>query len=56
MKQNAIEHDEQIIRQHVELYGNDYSIDLGAEGKHSVEKLLISVEILKSIQQIYLFD
>ncbi|MDD4149919.1 MAG: 1,4-dihydroxy-6-naphthoate synthase [Bacteroidales bacterium] len=40
MKQNAVEIDEKIIRQHVELYVNNYSIDLGSEGKRSVEILL----------------
>ncbi|MDD2385943.1 MAG: 1,4-dihydroxy-6-naphthoate synthase [Bacteroidales bacterium] len=49
MKQNAVELDEQIIKQHVELYVNDYSIDLGAEGKRSVEILLSEYNKLENI-------
>ena len=40
MKQNAVELDEQIIKKHVALYVNNFSLDLGIEGKKSVEKLM----------------
>lgn len=49
MKQNAVELDEQIIKQHVELYVNNYSIDLGGEGKRSVEILLSEYNKLENI-------
>ncbi|MDD3687603.1 MAG: 1,4-dihydroxy-6-naphthoate synthase [Bacteroidales bacterium] len=39
MKQNAIELHEDIIMKHVELYVNNYSIDLGIDGIGAVEKL-----------------
>ena len=39
MKQNAIEMHEDIIMKHVELYVNNYSIDLGIDGIGAVEKL-----------------
>jgi 1,4-dihydroxy-6-naphthoate synthase len=40
MKQNAVELEEEIIRKHVELYVNSFSIDLGNEGKKAIEKLM----------------
>jgi len=40
MKQNAVELDEEIINKHVELYVNNFSIDIGNEGKKAVEKLM----------------
>jgi 1,4-dihydroxy-6-naphthoate synthase len=40
MKQNAIELHEDIIMKHVELYVNNYSIDLGIDGIGAVEKLV----------------
>jgi 1,4-dihydroxy-6-naphthoate synthase len=36
---HAQEMDEQVMRQHIELYVNDYSLDLGAEGKRAISKL-----------------
>lgn len=39
MKQNAVELKEEIIMQHVELYVNNYSVDLGVEGINAVKKL-----------------
>lgn len=40
VKQHAQEMDDQVIRQHIELYVNDFSIDLGKEGKEAVKTLL----------------
>ena len=31
---------EEVMRKHIDLYVNDYSINLGEEGKSSVKKLL----------------
>jgi 1,4-dihydroxy-6-naphthoate synthase len=39
VKQHAQEMSEDIMRQHIRLYVNDYSIDLGDEGKKAVGKL-----------------
>jgi 1,4-dihydroxy-6-naphthoate synthase len=39
MKEHAQEMDEKVMLQHVELYVNKYSLDLGTEGKNSVSQL-----------------
>lgn len=39
MKHHAVELDEEIINKHVALYVNNYSLNLGIEGKKAVEKL-----------------
>lgn len=39
IKNHAVELDEEIIRQHIDLYVNDFSIDLGLKGKESVDTL-----------------
>jgi 1,4-dihydroxy-6-naphthoate synthase len=39
IKQHAVELDEGIIRQHIDLYVNDFSIDIGHKGKESVDTL-----------------
>lgn len=43
---HAQEMSESVMRQHIDLYVNDYSIDLGVEGRKAVEKLL---EVYQSI-------
>ena len=40
MKNNAVELDEDILLKHVDLYVNDFSNDLGEDGRKSVEKLM----------------
>lgn len=40
VKQHAQEMSEQVMRQHIDLYVNNYSIDLGEEGRAAVEVLL----------------
>jgi 1,4-dihydroxy-6-naphthoate synthase len=30
---------ESVMRQHIDLYVNDFSLDLGTEGKQAIEKL-----------------
>jgi 1,4-dihydroxy-6-naphthoate synthase len=37
--QHAQAMDEEVMRQHIELYVNNYSTDLGEEGKRAIEKL-----------------
>ena len=39
VKQHAQEMNEDVMRKHIELYVNDYTIDLGEEGKRAIEKL-----------------
>ena len=40
VKQHSQEMEESVMRQHIDLYVNDYSIDLGVEGKKAVRKFL----------------
>jgi len=40
VKQHSQEMEEKVMRQHIDLYVNDYSIDLAEEGKKAVRKLL----------------
>jgi 1,4-dihydroxy-6-naphthoate synthase len=40
IRAHAQEMDEQVCRRHIELYVNDYSLDLGDEGRAAVERLL----------------
>ena len=37
-KQHAQAMDENVMRQHIELYVNNYSLDLGEEGKAAIRK------------------
>ncbi len=39
MKQHAQEMDEEVMKQHVELYVNKYSIDLGKDGKNAISQM-----------------
>ena len=40
IKTHAQEMDDEVIAQHIELYVNEYSLDLGEEGRVAIEKLL----------------
>jgi 1,4-dihydroxy-6-naphthoate synthase len=40
IRQHAQEMSEEVMRRHIDLYVNDYSIDLGREGKNAIQKLL----------------
>ncbi|MCI5141195.1 MAG: 1,4-dihydroxy-6-naphthoate synthase, partial [Candidatus Electrothrix sp. ATG1] len=40
IKQHAQEMEEQVIADHIKLYVNDFSLDLGAEGQAAVRELL----------------
>ncbi len=40
VKQHAQEMSEDVMRQHIDLYVNDFSLDLGADGETAVRKLL----------------
>lgn len=39
VKQHSQEMSEEVMRQHIDLYVNDYSLDLGEEGKLAIENL-----------------
>jgi len=39
VKQHSQEMSEDVMRQHIELYVNNFSIDLGNDGKHAIETL-----------------
>jgi len=39
VKQHALEMDEEARRKHIALYVNEYSVDLGEEGRLAVETL-----------------
>jgi 1,4-dihydroxy-6-naphthoate synthase len=40
IKQHAAEMDPEVCRQHIELYVNDYSVDLGDEGVGAIDEML----------------
>jgi 1,4-dihydroxy-6-naphthoate synthase len=40
VRDNAMEMEESVMRQHIELYVNDFSIDLGEKGKEAVMKFI----------------
>ena len=42
----------EVTKQHIELYVNDYSVDLGAKGREAVEMLLNKAVELKIIPSI----
>jgi 1,4-dihydroxy-6-naphthoate synthase len=52
VKQNAQEMNEDIMRRHIDLYVNNYSIDLGEDGKKAIVKLLEVYQQLHSETQI----
>ena len=52
MKEHSQEMDERVMMQHVELYVNKYSIDLGIEGKNSISQLFTIAQEKKIIPKI----
>jgi len=42
--QHAQEMDENVMRQHIDLYVNDFSLDLGQEGHAAVDRLMLKAE------------
>ena len=51
VKRYAQEMDDQVIDQHIGLYVNDYSINLGEKGRHAVEFMLAKAAGLGIIRQ-----
>jgi len=39
VRENAQEMDEEVMKKHIGLYVNDFTVDLGEEGKKAVQKL-----------------
>ena len=52
VRQHSQEMSESVMRQHIDLYVNNYSVDLGEEGKKAVWKLLEVYQQLNSSQKI----
>jgi len=44
--------DEHVMRQHIDLYVNNYSISLGNDGKKAIEKLLLTYEKMNRSAQL----
>ena len=53
IRQHAQEMSEEVMRKHIDLYVNDYSISLGEEGKKAVQKLLDVYEAINQKNIIY---
>ncbi len=51
VQQHSQEMEENVMRQHIDLYVNNYSIDLGPEGKQAVQKLLSVYNELHQLPQ-----
>jgi 1,4-dihydroxy-6-naphthoate synthase len=52
VRQHSQEMNESVMRQHIDLYVNNYSVDLGEEGKTAVKKLLEVYQQLNSSKTI----
>ncbi|MFY0252348.1 1,4-dihydroxy-6-naphthoate synthase [Chitinophaga sp. 30R24] len=48
VKSHAQEMDEQVMRQHIDLYVNDFSLNLGQEGKAAVQALMEAAEKIRN--------
>lgn len=51
VKQHAQEMDENVMRQHIDLYVNDFSLDLGQEGHAAVDRLMREAESRRTVIQ-----
>ena len=52
VKQHSQEMEEHVMRQHIDLYVNNYSISLGNDGKKAIEKLLLTYEKMNRSAQL----
>jgi 1,4-dihydroxy-6-naphthoate synthase len=48
VKQHSQEMSEAVMKQHIDLYVNNYSLDLGSDGKKAVNKL---IEVYHQVHQ-----
>ncbi len=51
VRQHAQEMDDEVMRQHIELYVNDYSIDLRTRGKTAISKLMEIYALVNKIDR-----
>jgi len=51
VRAHAQEMDEDVMYRHIDLYVNQYSVDLGAEGRRAVELLFVKAEATGIIPQ-----
>ena len=54
VKEHAQEMSEEVMKQHINLYVNDYSISLGSKGKHAVSKLLEIYDTINPVEASYM--
>jgi 1,4-dihydroxy-6-naphthoate synthase len=52
MKQYAQEMNEEIMQKHVDLYVNDYSLDLGEKGRSAIKKLYKEAKTIKGFPEV----
>jgi 1,4-dihydroxy-6-naphthoate synthase len=52
VKQHSQEMDERVMRRHIDLYVNNYSITLGEDGKNAIETLLKIYSEINNVKQI----
>jgi len=53
VKENAQEMEEEIIQKHIDLYVNEYSVDLGEEGRKAVHQLFDEALKRNIVEKIY---
>jgi 1,4-dihydroxy-6-naphthoate synthase len=53
VQQHAQEMSEAVMRQHIDLYVNDFSIDLGEEGRNAINKLLSVYQSMYPEKKVY---
>jgi 1,4-dihydroxy-6-naphthoate synthase len=51
VREHAQEMDEAVMQQHINLYVNDFSVDLGAEGRKAVDTLFTEAQRLKLVPE-----
>ncbi|MHA4847200.1 1,4-dihydroxy-6-naphthoate synthase [Flavitalea antarctica] len=56
VKQHSQEMEESVMRQHIDLYVNNYSLDLGSDGKDAVKMFLQIYGSLRHASEANLFD
>jgi 1,4-dihydroxy-6-naphthoate synthase len=52
MKKYAQEMNEEIMQKHVDLYVNDYSLDLGEKGRSAIKKLYQEAKVIKGFPEV----
>lgn len=52
MKQYAQEMNEEVMQKHINLYVNDYSLDLGEKGRSAIERLYEEAKMIKDFPEV----